>query len=297
MTEPNIKIRANQTTQQHNKPILDHTNNISTDPLIKDIQTNTKQLYKHTHNIISSHIKTISNNKDVHPLQKNTISTHTVKTQDQILSKDNMTHKKHDILQIKKPQTQLSQLLNPSQTDDSKVQIKYTQRKIDVDQKQEKDRSDNTIREETIHTSTHDKITNNKQVKSHETPELKKTFHTFAQEFKEKVESYKPPLMKIKMQLNPGNLGDVDVTLINRGNNLHVNINSTPNTLALFIQNQAEFKNSLVNMGFTGLQMNFGENKDGQRGQNHKENNKNNHEHDDNNQEKDGFEMIVPRYV
>jgi len=73
--------------------------------------------------------------------------------------------------------------------------------------------------------------------------------------------------MKIKMQLSPKNLGDVDVTLINRGNNLHVNINSTPNTIAIFTQNQTEFKNALVNMGFTGLQMNFGESKEQERGQ------------------------------
>ncbi len=126
--------------------------------------------------------------------------------------------------------------------------------------------------------------------------DFKKTFNSFAQEFKEKVESYKPPLMKIKMQLNPGNLGEVDVTLINRGNNLQVNINSNPATIAIFTQNQTEFKNSLVNMGFSSLQMNFGDNKDGQRGQNHKENSKNTRFFEED-QEKDGFEIIVPRYI
>jgi hypothetical protein len=127
--------------------------------------------------------------------------------------------------------------------------------------------------------------------------DIKKTFNTFAQEFKEKVESYKPPLMKIKMQLSPEKLGDVDVTLINRGNNLHVNINSSPSTIALFAQNQAEFKNSLINMGFTGLQMNFGENRDNQRGQQHKNENKQSRPDTEEANEIDGFEMTVPQYI
>ncbi len=131
----------------------------------------------------------------------------------------------------------------------------------------------------------------------HDQREIKRTFNNFAQEFREKVESYKPPLMKIKMQLNPGNLGDVDVTLINRGNNLHVNINASPNTIAIFSQNQAEFKNALVNMGFTGLQMQFGENREQQRGQQQRENGKSSRPFEEEPQEQEGFEMIVPRYV
>ena len=127
--------------------------------------------------------------------------------------------------------------------------------------------------------------------------DFKKTFNSFAREFKEQVESYKAPLMKIKMQLNPGNLGDVDVTLISRGNNLQVNINSNPATIAIFAQNQTEFKNALINMGFSGLQMNFGENKDSGRGQQHRESNRQTRYTEEELQEKDGFEMIVPRYV
>ncbi len=131
-----------------------------------------------------------------------------------------------------------------------------------------------------------------------EQTDLKRTFNTFAQEFKEKVESYKPPLMKIKMQLSPGNLGDVDVTLINRGNNLHVNIQSNPNTIAIFTQSQAEFKNALVNMGFTGLQMQFGEHREGNRGQQQRGQNGKNHDTLTEEQtEMDGFELIVPRYI
>lgn len=85
----------------------------------------------------------------------------------------------------------------------------------------------------------------------------KETLQYFSQDLKEAVDQYKAPITKLSITLNPNNLGEVEVTLIQRGNNLHINFNSNTNTMNLFIQNQAEFKNSLVNMGFTGLEMNF----------------------------------------
>lgn len=85
----------------------------------------------------------------------------------------------------------------------------------------------------------------------------KETLQYFSQDLKEAVDQYKAPITKLSINLNPNNLGEVEVTLIQRGNNLHINFNSNANAMNLFIQNQAEFKNSLVNMGFTGLEMNF----------------------------------------
>ncbi|EFM3070732.1 flagellar hook-length control protein FliK [Campylobacter jejuni] len=85
----------------------------------------------------------------------------------------------------------------------------------------------------------------------------KETLQYFSQDLKEAVDQYKAPITKLSITLNPNNLGEVEVTLIQRGNNLHINFNSNANAMNLFIQNQVEFKNSLVNMGFTGLEMNF----------------------------------------
>lgn len=85
----------------------------------------------------------------------------------------------------------------------------------------------------------------------------KETLQYFSQDLKEAVDQYKAPITKLSITLNPNNLGEVEVTLIQRGNNLHINFNSNANAMNLFIQNQAEFKNSLVNMGFAGLEMNF----------------------------------------
>ncbi len=126
---------------------------------------------------------------------------------------------------------------------------------------------------------------------------INSTFYNFAQEFKEQVESYKPPLMKIKMELKPSGLGEVDVTLINRGNTLQVNINSNPSTIAMFAQNQVEFKNSLVNMGFSDLQMNFGGQNKRQQEQQSGKNSKSGFEYFSESEEQDSFEITIPKYI
>lgn len=79
----------------------------------------------------------------------------------------------------------------------------------------------------------------------------------FSSDMKELIESYKPPLMKVSMVLNPENLGGVDVTLITRGQNLVVNVTSSQETMQMFMQNIAEFKQNLAAQGFVSLQMNF----------------------------------------
>lgn len=79
----------------------------------------------------------------------------------------------------------------------------------------------------------------------------------FSSDMKEMIESYKPPVMKVSMELNPQNLGAVDVTLITRGQNLVVNVSSTQETMQMFMQNITEFKQNLAAQGFVSLQMNF----------------------------------------
>ncbi|EDO9794840.1 hypothetical protein GO117_05025 [Campylobacter fetus] len=130
--------------------------------------------------------------------------------------------------------------------------------------------------------------------------QIKQTFESFASNLQEKIAEYKPPVTRFHMTLNPTNLGEVEVTLINRGNNLHINFNSNNQTMQLFIQNQAEFKNSLVNMGFTELSMNFSDqNKNKEQGQNSKFKNYDNDFENVLNQNEDEqviLEVVVPRY-
>lgn len=48
----------------------------------------------------------------------------------------------------------------------------------------------------------------------------KETLQYFSQDLKEAVDQYKAPITKLSITLNPNNLGEVEVTLIQRGNNL-----------------------------------------------------------------------------
>lgn len=128
----------------------------------------------------------------------------------------------------------------------------------------------------------------------------KESLNQFANDLREKIENYKPPVMKVELALNPKNLGEVDVTLLTRGNNLHVNISSNSNTMTLFTQNQAEFKNALVNMGFTNLEMNFSDQQGREQQQNQSKNNTENFEdlgEDTFNETLTTIELVVPQYV
>ena len=130
--------------------------------------------------------------------------------------------------------------------------------------------------------------------------EIKETLSNFSSTLKEQVQNYKAPITRFNITLNPLNLGEVEITMVNRGNNLHVNLNSTTATMNLFLQNQAEFKNSLVNMGFTELEMNFS---DQNQRQDKKEQAKNKYssnqsdESENTQAEQSLLELVIPRYI
>lgn len=130
--------------------------------------------------------------------------------------------------------------------------------------------------------------------------EIKETLSNFSSTLKEQVQNYKAPITRFNITLNPLNLGEVEITMVNRGNNLHVNFNSTTATMNLFLQNQAEFKNSLVNMGFTELEMNFS---DQNQRQDKKEQAKNKYSSNQSDESENAqaeqslLELVIPRYI
>ncbi|MDY3133718.1 MAG: flagellar hook-length control protein FliK [Campylobacter lanienae] len=133
-----------------------------------------------------------------------------------------------------------------------------------------------------------------KEPKAH----LRQVFDNFATQLQEKISEYKPPITRFHLTLNPGNLGEVEVTLINRGSNLHINFNSNTQTMQLFMQHQAEFKASLVNMGFSELSMNFSDNANKEQNQNQGKRAKFSLEANEEeiNQEETILEVILPKY-
>ncbi len=87
--------------------------------------------------------------------------------------------------------------------------------------------------------------------------EAKQMVSHVASSLKEAVENYKPPFTRLTMQLNPAKLGEVDVTMIQRGNNVHINISSNNNAIAVLAQHSVELKNQLANNGLGGATMQF----------------------------------------
>ena len=129
---------------------------------------------------------------------------------------------------------------------------------------------------------------------------VRETFDNFSSNLKEQVAAYKSPFMRFNITLNPLNLGEVEITMVNRGNNLHVNFNSTTATMTLFLQNQAEFKNSLVNMGFTELEMNFSDQNQRQEKREQAKNKYSSNQSDESENaqaEQSLLELVIPRYI
>ena len=128
---------------------------------------------------------------------------------------------------------------------------------------------------------------------------------TFAAQMVEKISEFKPPVTRVNLQLHPAELGEVNITMIARANNLHVNVTSANATMALFLQNQAEFKANLVNMGFSDIQMSFSDHKEGSNTQQNANKAKKSYESDEdgvmiNEFEGSGestLEIILPRYI
>lgn len=103
----------------------------------------------------------------------------------------------------------------------------------------------------TIHPPKADSI----EVKS---KEAQQSMRIFASELKEAVQEYKPPFTRLSMKLNPEKLGEVEVTLVQRGNNVHVNIQSNNTTSVAFLaHNATELKAQLASQGITNATMNF----------------------------------------
>lgn len=128
---------------------------------------------------------------------------------------------------------------------------------------------------------------------------------TFAAQMVEKISEFKPPVTRVNLQLHPAELGEVNITMIARANNLHVNVTSANATMALFLQNQAEFKANLVNMGFSDIQMSFSDHKEGSNAQQNASKAKKSYESDEdgvmiNEFEGSGestLEIVLPRYI
>ncbi len=121
----------------------------------------------------------------------------------------------------------------------------------EVSDSKEKTKETNSSAQSAQNTQASDKTSDNKSTAP------KETIKHFAQQLKQEIQEYKPPMSKISMDLFPKELGKVEVTIQKVGKNLKVSVISHNNSLQTFLDNQQDLKNSLNALGFEGVDLSF----------------------------------------
>ncbi|WP_187927144.1 flagellar hook-length control protein FliK [Helicobacter pylori] len=121
----------------------------------------------------------------------------------------------------------------------------------EISDNKEKAKETNSSAQSAQNTQASDKTSDNKSTAP------KETIKHFAQQLKQEIQEYKPPMSKISMDLFPKELGKVEVTIQKVGKNLKVSVISHNNSLQTFLDNQQDLKNSLNALGFEGVDLSF----------------------------------------
>ena len=117
--------------------------------------------------------------------------------------------------------------------------------------------------------STKTEVTSTQKVDSFEVKvnEAKQMMKYLSQDVKTAIDDYKSPFTKIKVQLNPQQLGEVDLTVVKRGKNLHVNISSNTAAINTLAMNVNELKMQLTSNGINNATFNFNGSQNGENAQ------------------------------
>ncbi|QOP40238.1 flagellar hook-length control protein FliK [Sulfurimonas marina] len=87
--------------------------------------------------------------------------------------------------------------------------------------------------------------------------EAKQMIKYLSQDVKQAIEDYKAPFTRVKVQLNPQKLGEVDLTVVQRGKNLHINLSSNNAAINTLAMNANDLKIQLNNTGIQNASLNF----------------------------------------
>ena len=166
--------------------------------------------------------------------------------------------------------------------------------------KTKKDAKEET-KTEVMHTPKADSF----EVKLHEAKQMVKYL---SHDVKNAIDEYKSPFTRVKVQLNPQKLGEVDLTIVQRGKNLHINLSSNNAAINTLAMNVNDLKMQLNNSGINNATLNFSNNSQGgeftnsgQQQQQQRENAQNEYnyfENEDKNEEiLSSLEIVVPSYA
>ena len=135
-------------------------------------------------------------------------------------------------------------------------------------------------------------------VKIHEAKQMMKYL---SQDIKKAIDEYKPPFSRVKVKLNPQKLGEMDLTVVQRGNNVHINLSSNNVALNILTSHLHELKTQLNQNGINNASFNF--NSDGQNQQQKQKEREQKREYEyfanseENEEQNRSLEIIVPRYI
>ncbi|MEA3228900.1 MAG: flagellar hook-length control protein FliK, partial [Campylobacterota bacterium] len=140
--------------------------------------------------------------------------------------------------------------------------------------------------------------------------EAKQMMKYLSSDLKTAIDNYKSPFTRVKVQLNPQRLGEVDLTVVQRGKNLHVNISSNNTAVNTLAMNINELRVQLNSSGINNATINFNNSaqnseSDTARGQNpqqqEQQNAKKEYNYFDNEEQNEeiisSLEIIVPNYA
>jgi len=139
--------------------------------------------------------------------------------------------------------------------------------------------------------------------------EAKQMIRYLSDDVKSAIDDYRSPFTRVKVQLNPQNLGEVDLTVVQRGKNLHVNISSNNTAIQTLSMNINELRVQLNNSGINNATFNFSSGSQGgdanaNAGQQQQQNGQKAHqeynyfENEETHEEiLSSLEIIVPRYI
>jgi flagellar hook-length control protein FliK len=87
--------------------------------------------------------------------------------------------------------------------------------------------------------------------------EAKTMIKYLSEDIKKSIEEYRPPFMRIKLQLNPKNLGEMDLTVVQRGSSMHITLSSNNAAINMLSLNQADLRAQLQHSGIQNASLNF----------------------------------------
>ena len=87
--------------------------------------------------------------------------------------------------------------------------------------------------------------------------EAKQMMKYLSQDVKTAIEDYKSPFTRVKVQLNPAKMGEVDLTVVQRGKNLHVSLSANNTAINTLSTNVNELRVQLANNGIQNATLNF----------------------------------------